>query len=551
MQNRDIDSPAGPKNNELEDDLIIKFAEEVLAVPDDDIFELDDDKNPDVENDEIIDLTEVAETKLQSDNDILDLTEDIEIGPGSEDELLELEDLPEESTDTEEALSEIVDGDDDLTLLDDAVLDLDDVVEEISAVEQDIFAQEDEIDDEGSINSTEFMSAAEAEALDTLTSDDTEEEILLDFNDDLTDEDAVEEVELAGDLDERPNETPIIDGPQEKLELTDSDRRILEEELSLDTDEGMDAVFIDGENADNINDTVDPVQDEIDQSLADTPDPAENAVPPAAEEVTLNGSDILALEDDITETMDIELDRDLAESLPDIPVEAGQSQAVEEDHDRIDFDSDIESDDSEPAMDEALETDDPIDEFNFDFDETAAQPDAEANNGELPPLTAEEELSVEALLAEVDSPDNLEPSNTVETGPADPELDDQSDEKFADAMPSDEKQPAADIDMDFGQADATDDNDLHKTADPILIRVKEQATPNHADEDTLLNSVFEPDPEVGNLSSEQLEAVVERAVTKIFSERIETILFDAIDRAVTKEIGRLKTLILGDADQKD
>lgn len=582
MQNRDIDPPAGTKSNQLEDDSIIKFAEEILSDPDDNIFELDDDENLNVENDDIIDLTDVAEKKLQSDDDILDLTEDIEIAPGSEDELLELEDITEDSTDIEETLSGLVDGNDDLTLLDDAVLDLDDVVEEISAVEQDLFAQEDAVDDEGSINSAEFMSEADTveltetdrnalesefgyeapadnltdpDTLHALTSDDIEEEILLDFSDDTT-EDAIEEVDLAADLDEQSSEAPMVDGPHEKLKLTETDRRILEEELSLDTDRNIDAALIDDEIADDTNDTTEAVEDEIDPSLAKTPDPAESyrtedAEPPAVEEVALNVADILALENDVTETEDIELDQDPVELEPEIPVKADRSQAVEKDHDRIAVISDNATDDSEPATDEALETDDSIDDFIFDLDETAAQPDAEANDIELPPLTAEEELSVEALLAEVESPKDSEQPHKSETGDEHPEMDADPDEKLVDIMPSDEKQTAADLDMDFNQVDATGGNDLHKTADPILIRVKEPPTANHPDEDALLNSVFEPEPEVDNLSSEQLEAAVERAVNKIFSERIESILFDAIDRAVTKEISRLKTLILGDSDQSD
>ena len=104
--------------------------------------------------------------------------------------------------------------------------------------------------------------------------------------------------------------------------------------------------------------------------------------------------------------------------------------------------------------------------------------------------------------------------------------------------------------MDFDQVDATDENDLHKVGDPIMIRVKEPATPDHADEDTLLNDVFDQNPEAEALSSAPLEAAVERAVNKIFTEKIESMLFDAVERAVTKEISRLRTLILGNRDPK-
>jgi hypothetical protein len=67
----------------------------------------------------------------------------------------------------------------------------------------------------------------------------------------------------------------------------------------------------------------------------------------------------------------------------------------------------------------------------------------------------------------------------------------------------------------------------------------------------LLNDVFDQNPEAEAVSSAPLEAAVEKAVNKIFAEKIESILLDAIDRAVTKEISRLKTRILGDRDQNE
>ncbi len=228
MQNRDNDSPAGANSNKLEDDDIIKFAEEVLGDPDDNIIELEDDETLKLENDDIIDLTEIADKQIQGDDDILDLTEDIEITPESEDELLELEDVAEDSMGVDETLTGLVEDEDEdvLTLLDEAVLDLDDVVEEITAVEQDIIAQEETVEDERLTQSAEFMRAtdsielteadrnalesefgyeAPAESLsdphdlDTLTSGDIEEEILIDFTDDVT-EDVIEEVDHAVNL---------------------------------------------------------------------------------------------------------------------------------------------------------------------------------------------------------------------------------------------------------------------------------------------------------------------------------------------------------------
>ena len=585
MQNRDNDSPAGANSNKLEDDDIIKFAEEVLGDPDDNIIELEDDETLKLENDDIIDLTEIADKQIQGDDDILDLTEDIEITPESEDELLELEDVAEDSMGVDETLTGLVEDEDEdvLTLLDEAVLDLDDVVEEITTVEQDIIAQEETVEDERLTQSAEFMRAtdsielteadrnalesefgyeAPAESLsdphdlDTLTSGDIEEEILIDFTDDVT-EDVIEEVDHAVNLmEDQPVEAPAVDGPQEKLALTETDRRILEDELSLDIDEKTATGLADGDAADDPRSSSETIKDDSDQLLGDTLDPAERnrvegTVPSDSEEVYTDAMNISEPETDVDEAADMAFDQDPDQPSPAMPESADESLAMEEDPDQIAVVNDIEADDSEPDADVAMEADDSVDEFNFDFDDTAERSDTDTDDMELPPLTAEEELSVEALLAEVESPDEPEKPHRTQAKDGQPAMDVDTDESPLSVPQADEKQAAAELDMDFDPVAATDEKDLHKVGDPILIRVKEPATRNHDDEDTLLNDVFDQNPEAEAVSSAPLEAAVERAVNKIFAEKIESILFDAIDRAVTKEISRLKTLILGDRDQND
>jgi hypothetical protein len=72
------------------------------------------------------------------------------------------------------------------------------------------------------------------------------------------------------------------------------------------------------------------------------------------------------------------------------------------------------------------------------------------------------------------------------------------------------------------------------------------SSPPRAGDDAPPAKLNQPLPET--LSGAQLEAAVEQAVKKLFGEKIETMLSDAIEKAVTKEIDRLKTLILGDLD---
>ena len=575
MQKSNNDSPEGANSNKLKDEDIIKFAEEVLGDPDDTIIEIEDGEALKQENDDVIDLTEVAEMEVKGDDDILDLTEDIEITMDSEDSLVELEDITEESLDTEETLVDLSDSQDDLTLLDDAVLDLDDVVEEISSIEQDIISQDDAAEDDQLTTSADSrqqsepieLTDADREALesefeydessenltgvdnlDSLSSDDIEEEILIDFNDDVV-EDTSETVDLASDLlDDQTDEPSSVEGPSGKLELTDADRRLLEEELSLEIDENaVDAP--DGvELADKVENEIDhPVTDaaekEDEYDVADIESPTSPEVFEKAEVTSESDSDV-------DEIVDKVFDQDLAELSPELPENNDDVLNIEDARDLVDTEDGIQTDGDKPDKADILETNDLDDEFNFDFDETNEKTEAESDDIELPPLTPEEELSVEALLAEAETPEESDqPSdNQQETIHDDIETDSVT-ESIVSGDPE-EKQLPTETEMDFGQNDAVDDQDLHKVEDPISIRVKEPAAENHADEDTLLKSVFEKDPEVKEFSSEQLGDAVERAVNKIFAEKIESLLFDAIDRAVTKEIGRLRTLILGDRDPK-
>jgi hypothetical protein len=62
-----------------------------------------------------------------------------------------------------------------------------------------------------------------------------------------------------------------------------------------------------------------------------------------------------------------------------------------------------------------------------------------------------------------------------------------------------------------------------------------------------LGEEMEPSEETvsaaGDLSAEQIEAAIERVLMKILPEKIESILVDAIEKTVTKEINRLKDIL--------
>jgi hypothetical protein len=59
------------------------------------------------------------------------------------------------------------------------------------------------------------------------------------------------------------------------------------------------------------------------------------------------------------------------------------------------------------------------------------------------------------------------------------------------------------------------------------------------------------DGEAPALTSEKLEAALERVVEKIYAEKIEGILVETIERVVTREIERIKTVLTGDRDMDD
>ena len=575
MQKSDNDSPEGANSNKLKDEDIIKFAEEVLGDPDDTIIEIEDGEALKQENDDVIDLTEVAEMEVKGDDDILDLTEDIEITMDSEDSLIELEDITEESIEAEETLVNLSDNQDDLTLLDDAVLDLDDVVEEISSVEQDVISQDEAAEDDQLTTSADTrrqsepteLTDADREAfesefefdessdsttsvdnLDSLSTDDIEEEILIDFNDDVI-EDTSETVDLASDLlNDQVDEPSSVEGPSEKLELTDADRRLLEEELSLEIDENADDALDEVDPADKVENEIDhPVTDaDVEDDEYDVTD----SESPTSPEVFAKPEVTSESDSDVDEIVDKVFDQDLAELSPELPENNDDIQYTEDATDIVDSEDDIQTKEDGPDKEDILETKNLDDEFNFDFDEANEKTDVESDDIELPPLTPEEELSVEALLAEVEPPEESDQQSDNQQATAYNDIETDSVAQSIISESPEEEPQATEVEMDFDQNDADDDQDLHKVEDPISIRVKEPAAENHVDEDTLLNSVFEKDSVVKEFTSEKLEDAVERAVNKIFAEKIESLLFDAIDRAVTKEIGRLKTLILGDRDPK-
>ncbi|MGW8187816.1 MAG: hypothetical protein ACWGNK_11130, partial [Desulfobacterales bacterium] len=308
MQNDDKSAMASEAKNLLSDDDIIEFAETVLADLDDGDGGNDQEMALEDDDDDIIDLTEVAD-KPESSDDFLELSEDVDMGPSAEDDILELKDIAEQAEGEEDVAFELEDDIEDLVMEDDADIDVDDELNDPTG------ADEDDADGREVI-SEPYDFADEEETFDLSL----EEQVDM-ASSDLEDEDADFDFEpaaenLGGDSDESPLssdageaetlpepenrvyeeypaegdamtvalqappledqgadligghignqiENQSTDGHQEKLELTEADRRLLEEELSLDIDDEISADKTDdrdgAENADrSLDDATDP-----------------------------------------------------------------------------------------------------------------------------------------------------------------------------------------------------------------------------------------------------------------------------------------------------
>ena len=282
MQNEDKPAMASETKNPLSDDDIIEFAETVLADLDGSDAGYDEDESLVEDDDDIIDLTEVAD-KPENSDDILELTEDGDMGPSTEEDILELKDIAEKAMGEDEVAFELEDDIEDLMIEDDAVIEVDDEVDDpADAAEEDAddreiisepydFADEEEPFDLSSedqedmassdreVEDTEFDFEPAAEILtgntneSPLSADAGEEETLPESEDRVPEEYPAEGDPMKVALERQPLEDQVedligghignqienqaADGQKEKLELTEADRRLLEEELSLDIED--------------------------------------------------------------------------------------------------------------------------------------------------------------------------------------------------------------------------------------------------------------------------------------------------------------------------
>jgi hypothetical protein len=534
MQNEDKPPMASEAKNPLSDDDIIEFAETVLADLDGSDAGQDEDKALVEDDDDIIDLTEVAD-KPENSDDFLELTEDVDLGPSAEEDILELKDIAENAAGEEEVAFELEDDIEDLMIEDDAVIEVDDEVDDPAGAaeddaddreaisepydfddEEDTFdlSPEDQVDMASSVledEDTDFDFEPAVENLagnsdeSPLSADTGEEETLPEPEDRVPEEYPADGDPMTVALEAQPLEdqaedligghignrieNQATDGQQEKLELTEADRRLLEEELSLDSDDDTSTDITDDRNG----------AENADQPLDDTIDP---------------GS-FHRTEDDES-------------------ADAGNAPAS------------LIAKAAQPDFEETSGGGTP-ETFDFDFDE-AAEDDATAKSE--PPLTPsadDEELSVESLLADSDTIGDAEPyQQPLDGAEGTPETDDTGAPEPSETEFDMETQTAGASGMNLDPPDTPEPHEELIAEDTMSIPATGLSAQHRADNDAPEDKLNETIPEA--LSGAELETVVEQAVKKLFGEKIESMLSDAIDKAVTKEIDRLKTLILGDLD---
>ena len=347
------------------------------------------------------------------------------------------------------------------------------------------------------------------------------EEQLHDLSEEPPALDAAESMEAELHLDESAPPAERIDESRPELErVAESEIRFDAEELSKGDDAG-----------DPFDEFGAPPDEETAESASDNSD----ALHQTMELADVNGESLQAEIDRESFEPASEThfaDREVAEEVLDVGLDDQQPPAADE--------PEAAGTDASLAAEELGLSDEPSEDLSEP--EIAG---SEAFTLESPAETAEEEtpLTAEAL--------------TDADTSADSQIRDTGQQPFSGTTFDSEEDVSAGVataaagtngmSVDFDQAESFEQADMHKDADPISIRVKEPATEDHADEDALLDKVF--DARADAASPQDLEQTVERIVGKMLSEKIEVILSDAIEKAVEKEIGRLKKLLLNDLNQ--
>jgi hypothetical protein len=556
MKKKEKINPTKSDTNALEDQEILKFAEEVLSSSDDEILGLEDDAIEPVEEDEdVLDLEDLSAHELDQNDDILDLTEELEGEDEDEDGVLTLEDLTGERASTEEAILDLDSAVDEL-IVKEEIQNLDENVEETQSLDENVSVP-DEVEEE-SIDLDSMFGDLEGEEdpAETLSEDLTDDGLkledtgLTDEIGDMLDENfSGEEKESTEASDElgigvessSKNIVPEVENDTVEIALPgddafDSDSATEEktptpalskenggadkEELSLDLedteppqDKESDQIDADDLNFDDILE----LEGLGNEAEAETSEPDVTANDPHA---TLDLSDFSSQLEEESGEEEKALSEELEASLsaaeePEALFDDDLSDLLEDQADE----SVTEADDSIP---ETLDTPEP----DADDDLFAEKPESpETDIGDAAPeteLLLDDLAGSEGDSADSDDADFIDALTVDE--PPEPETAD-----VEAAIPGEDEKASTDLD----QTEATLDEDVE----------------DHAGEKLQPEEGSDVIP--GPYTSEQLDQSVERVVRKVLSEKIDAMLVDAIEQAVTNRIDRLKSLILEDINKSE
>jgi hypothetical protein len=546
MPEKNTPNQTDKMTGKVKDDEILELADEVLKTSDDEIVELRDmtDMPTNEDEEEIIDLSEVADIPLEEDEEIMDLTDDLDESSAMDEELTELSDIVAESPPQDEDILDLDDFADDTAAGEEEILDLNSMVDE-SPMD---FAEE----------TPAVAAESDAEALE-LTDLDREaiaEELSLDLDTDAGEDTA----EIQDDTQQTTDDvTDLIDETEpleETVELSDLDSEAPAMKADADAAEKDESDTVELTELDS--ETIDKELGELnlgleDESLAETAEltPIQET---AAQDSSLNlgaemADDTVELRDTDRAPAEPEAVSQEIESAP-----GGNLELTDSDREIIDEELSLEfdrepptekarfEDDSEPQEQElSLELDAETGEKDADIEVTESlitnQDLTQQQSEESPAAVAAEDGDRKEELGfdfekEEDLADSLGMTIDSETEAA---------ENLMETEELEDIYKTQEILDEISQFDSVEASAMHKQTDPISIKVQDPTAENRLEIDSLEQDTA---PEPGSISSGQLELAVERVVKKMFAEKIEGILIEVIERTVTKEINRIKNILL-------
>jgi hypothetical protein len=549
-----FDPLSGLNLNADEDDEIIAMEADSLAEPDlmafDDEETLEfegDDDIPDVtdemefeEADDLSDLTD--EANFEGADDLPDLTDEVEFE--------ETDDLPDLTDEAEpEGADELPD------LADEAEFEGADELPDLT----------DEAESEGADELPDLTDEAEFEF-----DDDEEENDLTAANDQVADDSddiIARTIEESMAPDEVSSRIDLAMGPG--FELTEDGDMALETGEPADeidfTDDREDEIDFTGEQAEE-EDYAARTKEEL-RALAEADD-----LPDAADDDDLEFED----EDDVP---DMEEDDDLESEIEDLAIEEMEDSRADEDDDVIeitefdehfpeedekkleragvldaspseeeDFLELIEIEDEDSAEDEEIiefnNSEDQIDEDEIDnFFSESSEDEPVFEDDEMAPVNGTPALSTDMAMA------------TAATAAEDAVEDEDEDEEFEFSFDSSEISQQVDRLDTFLADDSIPEPAVATLPDETFVEDEIEAADLPAEKETLDDDQpAAEDTDVSlPVSPEQIDAILERVIKDKFGGKIENVIYDVIEKAVSKEIDRLKGALLdsGEGDHGD